>query len=124
MNRKNIILLLVVCLLLCACEKPSMPTVGTVSTTAPAGEVAYTVTVVDQNGEPVTGAVLQLCKEELCQPGVTDENGVFVWYTAPETYKVAFIRMPDGYGYADENAAFYFPDGSQEMKINLIKNEN
>lgn len=136
---KRIIAVLLAVLLvagLCACGKDPNPTnLGTqptntvptqpTQTTPPTsdGKVDYTVTVVDQNGAPVVGAVIQLCKDVLCQPNATNESGKAVWHTAEDSYKVSFIQLPAGYSYADETVDFYFDGDAKEMTITLVKGE-
>lgn len=136
--KKLIAILLAVMLILClcACGKDPKPTdPGTQptntaptqpdQTTAPTsdGKVDYIVTVVDQSGAPVAGAVIQLCKDDLCQPTATDASGIASWHTAEDTYKVSFIQLPEGYSYADDTVDFYFEGDSKEMTITLVKAE-
>ena len=119
--------LLAVCLLgvLCACgEQPVNPTdtsttttTGTTTTTTKVddGKVTYTVTVKDADGNPVSGAMVQICKET-CIPAVTDANGVATWTVAEDEYKVSFAIVPTGYAVEE---AYYFEDGATEMTITL-----
>ncbi len=82
------------------------------------GMVTYVITVVDENGDPIPGAMVQLCKDA-CIPGVANEQGV-VNITVPEDdYKVSMLSMPDGYTYSTEAQEFYFESGSLEMTIVL-----
>ena len=70
----------------------------TVTKKAPEG-TNYTICVVDQNGNPVQGAMVQMCESaEVClTPVFTDANGEAV-YTQPEKeYKAAITNLPDGY---------------------------
>lgn len=118
--------LLALCLLgaLCACgEEPAKPadssttttTGSTTTTTADDGKETYTVTVLDADGNPVSGAMVQICKET-CIPTVTDANGVATWTVAEDEYKVSFAIQPTGYAVEE---AYYFEDGSAEMTITL-----
>ena len=119
--------LLALCLLgaLCACgEQPVNPTdtsttttTGSTTTTTKVddGKVTYTVTVKDVDGNPVSGAMVQICKET-CIPTVTDANGVATWTVAEDEYKVSFAIQPTGYAVEE---AYYFEDGSVEMAITL-----
>lgn len=127
--------LLVLCLALglCACggsgneeTKPtSAETTGaaeeTTGTTAATqaeedGKVSYTVKVVDEDGNPISGAMVQLCKET-CLPGATNAEGVAEFRTVEDEYKVSFMTVPEGY--AAEAEEFYFEDGSFELTITL-----
>lgn len=90
-----------------------------VETEAPAvEEPAYYVTVVDEVGNPIAGAMVQLCKDT-CFPGVTGEDGVAKFVLAQDEYKVSFLALPAGYTYVDETQEFYFADGSMELTITL-----
>lgn len=126
MNTKRfLILTLAVCLLflLCACGAPAVDSEGSVpettaATTQPVddGKVTYSVKVVDEGGNPVTGAAVQLCKDS-CLPGMTNAEGVASFRTVEDTYKVSFMTMPAGFEADAEE--FYFEDGSFEMTITL-----
>ena len=123
------------CLLcgLCACGEPadnstpdsSTPaSTTTTTTTQPADDkVTYTVTVTDESGNPIAGAMVQLCSDT-CVPTRTDENGVATWQRDEEDeYKVSFLNATtpvEGYTYVDEGITnFYFDDGETEMTIVL-----
>lgn len=135
--KKLIALALLLCLAtgLCACgSDPATPT-----TTVPAteettenvteattegsdvadGMAVYTVTVVDEGGNPISGAFVQICKDD-CFPGSTDENGVAT-FTRPESqgYKISFISLPVGYDYAGEETEFYYEGDAKELTISL-----
>lgn len=136
---KNIgIALLMLCLALslCACggetvepaseAEPEAPVVEEVTKAAPEqeeaalpeGMVAYKVTVVDEGGNPIASAMVQLCKDS-CVPAVTDANGVASFTLAEDDYKAQMLTMPEGYEYAGEEDTFYFEDGSHELTIVL-----
>lgn len=68
---------------------------------APYGEVAYRVTIKDQNGDPVPGAVVNFCSDESCQPTTTDENGVSLFVAEFAEYHVQVLSLPDGYNGED-----------------------
>lgn len=90
-----------------------------VETEAPAEEEdAYIVTVVDEAGNPIAGAMVQLCKDT-CFPGVTGADGVAKFVLAEDEYKVSFLALPAGYTYVDDTQEFYFEDGSMELTITL-----
>ena len=134
-----VVLMLTLALGLCACggaaeapatEAPAVeaPVVeAPVVTEAPAAEPetpveeqgGYTVTVLDENGAPIAGAMVQLCKDA-CVPGITDAEGVARFNLPEDSYKVSFLMLPEGYTYADETQEFYFADGSMEMTITLV----
>lgn len=127
-----IVLMLAMALSLCACggetEEAPETEAPVVTTEEPAPETeapvveeeedAYVVTVVDENGSPIAGAMVQLCKDT-CFPGVTDADGVAKFVVAEDDYKVSFLALPAGYTYVDETQEFYFEDGSMELTITL-----
>ena len=83
----------------------------------PNAGVTYTVHVVDQDGNPVSGVVLQFCDEENCKlPVSTDENGNVSQNFAESEYHVTLNTIPEGYTSAATE--FYF-NGGTEMTIIL-----
>lgn len=92
----------------------------TEETTAPVddGKVLYTVTVVDENGAPIAGAVVQMCMDT-CIPGVTNESGVAEFSVEEADYKVSFLTLPAGYTYSGDAQEFHFEDGSTEITLTL-----
>lgn len=136
MNMKKFLaFLLAACLMLglCACGgetgeetkgtegKPVESTAATQeSTEATAAAPTYTVKVVDEGGNPIAGAMVQMCQGENCMPAVTDAQGV-AGYNVPEdaNYEVKFISLPAGYEYTTEETVFHFADGANEMTITL-----
>ena len=126
---KLLAVVLSVCMVLCLCacgEEPSAPettppaTSTNATTTAPTddGKVTYTVTVTDEKGNPIAGAMVQMCKDA-CVPAVTDDKGVAT-YSLPEAeYKVSFLSLPSGYTYSTDETEFYFADGETALTIVL-----
>lgn len=82
--------------------------------------VVYTVTVTDEGGNPVAGAMIQLCQGEMCLlPAATDANGVVSFTVAEEAaYEAKFLALPAGYEYATEEQVFHF-NGATELTIVL-----
>ena len=78
----------------------------------------YKVTVVDEGGNPIVGAMVQLCMDT-CYPAMTDESGVAKFALDEADYKVSFLALPEGYTYATDAQEFYFEDGSMELTITL-----
>ncbi len=82
------------------------------------GKVDYTVTVVDETGAPIPGALVQLC-QDTCYPSRADDQGV-AHFSVPEAdYKVSFLSLPEGYTYSTDAQEFYFEAGSNDMTIVL-----
>lgn len=110
-------------LCLCACaetdapaQTTTAPTVQETEETVDDGKVTYTVKVVDEAGNPVASAAVQLCKDS-CLPGMTNAEGVATFRVAEDDYKVSFMTMPAGY--EAEAEEFYFEDGALELTITL-----
>ena len=108
---------------LCACGKTqdNNETDPAITDPAPteteAQGVTYTIKVVDEGGNPVVGAGVQLCKDT-CLPAITDEDGIAEFRVAEDPeYKVSFMSVPEGYEGAEE--AYYFESGSYELVITL-----
>lgn len=138
-NLKRLIaalLMLCMALSLCACGGDAEPETTAAPTEAEAtevvqpteaeeteapvddGTVTYTVTVQDEEGNPVVGAMVQICLDT-CYPSVTDADGIAKYAVAEADYKVSFLSVPAGYEYADETTEWYFADGSTEITITL-----
>lgn len=92
-------------------------------TTAPNnGKITYTVTVKDQNGNPVEGAAVQMCDDNGCKmPAATDANGVVTFTYAKSNYHITIVEAPDGYT-ADPEQSFYFEGESTELTATITKN--
>ncbi len=133
MNKKFFAALLALCLALslCACggeaavettEAATLPPVAeqpAPETEAPVEEnPTYTVTIQDTDGNPIAGAMVQLCMET-CYPGIADAEGVARFQVPEAEYKVSFLSLPAGYTYSTEEQEFYFASGSMEMTIVL-----
>ena len=107
--RPLVLLLLVLPGMLCACHA-AQP-----EATLPQ---AYTVTVMDTQGAPVAGVMVQLCLDA-CYPGVTGADGK-VEFPLPEAdYKVSLPVLPAGYAYSSEIQEFSFAQGSKTLTITL-----
>lgn len=126
MKMKNIYaLLLALCLMLglCACgnnadanESTTAGTTETTEATVDDGKVTYTVKVVDEGGNPIAGAMVQLCLEA-CIPALTNAEGVATYNLAEADYKVSFVQMPEGY--TADATEYYFENGKCDMTITL-----
>lgn len=103
----------------CACGSTD-DTVGIPSDTE-TKETVYTVTIVDDDNQPVPGVLLQLCLES-CYPNKTDESGMAEFVSLPSgNYKVSLMSIPEGYDYATKEREWYFPDGESSLTIVLSK---
>ena len=58
----------------------------------------YRVIVLDAEGKPVKGAMIQLCDDTACSLGKTDEEGVAVFSVAEQkAYDIHVLKTPEGY---------------------------
>ena len=71
----------------------------------------YIIKLVDEGGNPVVGAFVQLCGD-VCIPKMTDENGVATYEDQElrSDYKASVTVYPEGYEAASEQTDYYFED--------------
>ena len=121
-----LVLVLATLLGLCACggeaaaettEAPAETTAAPVEESVDDGKVEYTITVVDENGAPIAGAMVQICLDA-CYPGMTDANGQAKFSVLEADYKVSFLSLPAGFTYSGDEQEFYF-DGGHELTVTL-----
>lgn len=62
--------------------------------------VRYSVTVLDQDGNPVPGCMIGFCTDEACVPVMTDAEGSAVYLAEPYSYHVQLLSLPEGYDYS------------------------
>ncbi|MBE6763414.1 MAG: hypothetical protein E7553_03535 [Ruminococcaceae bacterium] len=117
------VLCLAVCL--CACSETEQPkndpvtttTVATTTTTQPQA-ATFEVKVVDQNGAPVQGVMIQICKD-ICVPKMSDGNGIALFDLEIEDgHKLSVLSCPAGYTYTGE-AEVYLESGSTSYTVEL-----
>jgi len=79
--------------------------------------VVYKITVVDEAGNPVSGVMVQLCKDS-CFPKLTNANGVaeFPVTEVADGYKAGITNLPEGFVYEGE-AEVYYEDGETEVTL-------
>lgn len=97
------------------------PTQESTEATIPEGMVQYKVKVVDEEGNPVVGVMVQVCTDASClMPVKTDDAGVATFAPAAEgMYHANFLPgIPEGYQ-ADAEV-FYFAEGETELTIELM----
>ncbi len=125
------VLALAMVLCLCACgndsEKPNVdnkPQSSQNDTSSSTETSKFTVTVVDQNGDPVPNANVQICDDVNClMPLPTDENGVVKFnFESTDGHKLVLSPCPDGYEteYVGENY-LYLEDGETEYTFEITK---
>ncbi len=80
----------------------------------------FSVTVVDQDGNPVSGAMVQICKDS-CMPAMSGEDGVAIFNVEiTDGYKLSVMTLPEGYTYEGE-AEIYLEYGVTEHTLILTK---
>ncbi len=125
--------ILLVCMVFCLCAcggaeetqpndtQPQItaPQVTEPEETKPQG-ITYTIKVVDEGGNPVAGAMVQLCSD-LCLPKITDANGMAVYENQEERsdYKASVTSYPAGYEQLGDVTDYYFENGITEVTITV-----
>ena len=87
----------------------------------PVGDGTYTVTYVDQNGDPVPGVMCQVCDANTCQVFVSDANGVCQFTLPAGAYEIHTLKVPAGYE-GDTTTVTQAPVGGGELSFILTKN--
>lgn len=144
MKLKSILMaVLVACLMVCMCAcggnaadtdantsttastttTTTTTTATTTTTTTASNKVTYTITVVDEAGNPIPGAFPQMCLTS-CMPMITNEQGVATFANMEKAnYDVKFMSVPEGYVLpVEENGdltVYHFEEGSYEMTLVL-----
>ena len=87
--------------------------------TEPQG-ISYIIKVVDEGGNPVANAMVQLCSDT-CVPKMTNADGEAVYANWEERsdFKASILSMPEGYEAATEQTDFYFGEGNYLVTITL-----
>ncbi|MBQ8954638.1 MAG: redoxin domain-containing protein [Clostridia bacterium] len=80
---------------------------------ADTGLAAYTVTFIDQNGDPVPGCIINFCTDETCVPTVANEEGVATFEGEPYPYHLQVIRVPNGYEFDTAQEFTAEPNGGE-----------
>lgn len=83
------------------------------------GKNTYLVRVVDEEGNPVAGAMVQICEGTACNPGVTNAEGIAEIRAAEGNYEAKMLSMPEGYIYSTEQEVFPYAAGELEVTIVL-----
>ena len=84
------------------------------------GDVTYTVTYVDQNGDPVPGVMCQVCDENMCQVFTSDANGICKFTLPAKSYEIHTLKIPAGYE-GDTTTITNAPAQGGELTFTLTK---
>ncbi len=63
------------------------------------GEALYQLVFVDENGNPVEGAIANVCDDSSCSPMTSDANGMISFAKPAFAYHIQVIKVPEGYEY-------------------------
>ena len=130
--KKLLALLMALCMVfaLCACGNDSNTntnieqnkTSSTEDTSSEETTTKFEVTVVDQNGDAVSGVMVQVCKDT-CLPAMTDSNGVATFsLEITDESKLSVMSCPEGY--ESENTGdnyIYLEDDMTEYTLTITK---
>lgn len=86
------------------------------------GMAEYTLSFVDQNGQPVAGVIANICDEDTCTPMFSDSEGRVTFTAAAYPYDIHVIQVPVGYAF-DLSQAFKAPAAGGEMRFEVRKEE-
>ncbi|MBQ8202292.1 MAG: TlpA family protein disulfide reductase [Clostridia bacterium] len=75
----------------------------------------YTLTFMDQDGEPVAGVIANVCDESSCIPMTSNAAGVIEFENVPYAYDVHVIKIPDGYEFDMTQAFKTEADGGETV---------
>lgn len=81
----------------------------------------YAVSVVDQNGDPVPGVMIQVCNDETCMVYTTDEAGACEFELEPFAYEVHLLKLPEGYE-GDTETITVAPEEGGELAFEVTIN--
>ncbi|MBR5797690.1 MAG: Ig-like domain-containing protein [Clostridia bacterium] len=105
-------------------QQPGDPDDKTEEPTQPA-KVTYTITVKDQDGNPIADVEAQICVDGVCKkPNVTNENGVVTFTMDDPGESVLSLQIneggsPAGYEYPTDKIAI--EAGQTEVTVTLNK---
>ena len=82
---------------------------------------AYLLHVMDQNGNPVSGMMVNFCTDTACVTCTSDENGTVTFDGAPDVYHVQMLKAPEGYSF-DADFEMYTDSVYGEWVLRIRKN--
>lgn len=102
-------------LMLCACNTGTDKDASAVENS----QNEYRITVKDDGGQPVEGAVVQLCSDTACFTMPTDSSGTAAFSNEPAIYTVHLISVPEGY--KEDTAEYKTKDIYSDINIVINK---
>lgn len=84
------------------------------------GMASYTIKCVDQDGNPVTGTMINVCTDETCTPMPVDENGVLEFTMPAYPYVLHVLIVPEGYEF-DKTVEEIAPEAGGEVVFTFQK---
>ena len=82
---------------------------------AAAVQCSYEVICVDGDGNPVAGAMIQICNDSLCMVFPTDAEGRAEYVGAPYAYEVHVLMAPGGYASDSQTRILLVAGGTAEI---------
>lgn len=79
----------------------------------------YAISVTDESGQPLAGAMVQVCDAASCRLERTDESGLVLLTLPRFAYEVHMLRAPQGYQLPEE--AILMPEEGGHWAIPLKK---
>ncbi len=74
----------------------------------------------DQDGEPVSGCIVNFCTDTACIPAVSNKTGLAVFQGPAYEYHVRVIKVPEGYEF-DTSMEFTVPEDGGAYAITINK---
>ena len=88
--------------------------------TETASEPTYTIRAVDEDGNPVTGVMVNVCTDTTCSPSMVDDSGVYTFTGEAYPYVIHVLVVPEGYSF-DTTQEFVMDENGGELVITLPK---
>lgn len=85
-------------------------------------KVTYKITVVDEGGNPVSGAMVQLCDDANCMPKLTDANGAAIFSVEEfDGYMTKVTSVPEGYEIISDEYTYFEGETEVTLTVKAVK---
>ncbi len=92
------------------------------NTDAEDGKVTYTIYVTDEGGNPVAGAMVQLCDDANCMPKLTDANGAAIFSVEEfDGYMTKVTSVPEGYEIISDEYTYFEGETEVTLTVKAVK---